>query len=205
MYPAVRIVALCVQQSAKGVLHGACGGRVDMAFDCWQVDDALALEILGHEDALRENAVQHVHAGLGLVDLPLDVRILKVVQDGDVVAPEDRHIVVEVFALESIGHHRLVLDAYLSGIAASLQGEDCALQLPGGGIRTGKRQVPGDIVLEDDGVAGGEIAFHLCQFDQAIIVIQDGFRLRLEHRHPRTCGHSVCPCLVLVPGPVERF
>src|SRR5262249_46490384 len=80
---------------------------------------------------------------------PLHVLVLEVVADGDLIALEDRHVVVQIFAFEGVGDDRLVLDAHLIGEAVPRERLNRAFELPRRGVRAGKRAVPGDVVLQD--------------------------------------------------------
>ena len=151
--PRVRVVAPRVQQAAERVLHRAGRGRVDVALGGRQVDDVLAEEVVGDVDAFRKDAVEHAHLRLRLVAHPRHVAVLEVVEDGDLVLLEDRDVVVEVLALERVGDDRLVLDADLIGEAAARERLDRPLELPRRGVRRGEREVPGDVVLENRGLA----------------------------------------------------
>ena len=72
------------------------------------------------------------------------------------VALEDRHVVVEVLALERVGHHGLVLDADLIGEAAPRERLNRALELPRRRVGAREREVPRDVVLQDGRLAGGK-------------------------------------------------
>jgi hypothetical protein len=126
--PRVRVVPVRREEAAEGVLHRAGGRGVDVALDRRQVQDVLAEEVVGDADARAGRCVEHVHLRLGLVLHPLHVLVLEVVEDRDVVLLEEREVVVEVFALEGVGHHRLVLDAGDVLEALLLEGEDGALR-----------------------------------------------------------------------------
>ena len=90
------------------------------------------------------------------------------------VALEDRHVVVQVLALEGVGDDRLVLHADLVGEAAARQRLNRAFELPRRGVRRREREVPGDVVLEDRRLAGRERVGHAGELDEAIDVRKDG-------------------------------
>ena len=87
---------------------------------------------------------------------------------------EDRHVTVQVLALEGVGDHGLVLHADQVVEACLAQGQDGAFELPGGGVGAGHGEMPGDVVLEDRGQAGLERLRSARQLEQALIVVQHG-------------------------------
>ena len=93
---------------------------------------------------------------------------------------EDRHIAVQVLALEGVGDHGLVLHAHQIVKACLPQGQDRALKLPGGGVRAGHRKVPGDIVLENRGRVGMERFGPARQFEETLVVLDHGLGPRVE-------------------------
>src|SRR5262249_34496688 len=111
--------------------------------------------------------------------------IPEVVQDGDPVALEDRNVMIQIFALEGVGDDGLVLDADLVRKAAAREGLNGAFELPRCGVRGGKRQIPGEIVLQDGRLACGERARHTGQIDEAIDVRKNRVRRDPEYRDPR--------------------
>ena len=131
------------------------------------MNDVFADEIIGNADSVGKDLVQNAHARLGLVDDPLHVLVLEVEQDGDVVGAEDGLVVVEIFTLEGVGDHGLVLhrgDVAQPGVA---QRQDGPFELPGRGVGAGEWIVPGDVVLEDGGLAGLKRVFHPRQIAEA--------------------------------------
>jgi len=74
------------------------------------------------------------HARLGLVLDPAHVAFLEVVENRYVILAEERHVVIEILALEGVGHHGLVLHAGDVGVPRGLQGLDGSLHLPGRGV-----------------------------------------------------------------------
>ncbi len=139
------------EQPAEGVFHGPSGGRVHVTFDGRQVNDVLADEIIGDMNTFGVDIIQGQHLGLGPIGHPCHVIPSEVVEHWNIIVLADWHIAIQVFALESIGDDRLVLHAHQIGEARLAQGQDGALQLPGGSVGTGHRIVPGDVVFEDGG------------------------------------------------------
>src|ERR1019366_2274307 len=82
--------------------------------------------------------------------------------------------VVEIFALERVGNDGFVLDADLIAEPAARERLDRAFQLPRRRVGRGKREVPGDVVLEDRRLAGRERIGHAAQLEQAIDLREDG-------------------------------
>ena len=179
--PGVGVVAPGGQQAAEGVLHRPGGGGVDMALDRGQVDDILAVEVVGEADALGEDAVEDQHLGLGLVDLPGHVVAAEVEQQGDAVLLVQRTVLVVDVALLGDGDHGLVLDGHqVAAALAGPHGLDDPLELPGGGVGRGHRQVPGDVVLEDGGLARRQGLFVLGEAHRPGGVLDDGFGFGLD-------------------------
>ncbi len=181
--PAVGVVPLGVEQAAEGVLHRPGRRRVDVGLDRGQVDDVLAEEVVGDRDPLGEDVVEDVHLRLGAIRDPLHVLVLEVVADGDVVLLEERQVVVEVLALEGVGHDRLVLNADDLLVAAAAEREDRPLHLPRRRVRARERVVPGDVVLEDRGGALLEGVLHPGEVAEAIDVLDDVVGLNLQNRN----------------------
>ena len=108
------------------------------------------------------------------------------------VALEDRHVVVEILALERVGHDRLVLHADLVGEAAPRQRLNRPFELPRRRVRRRKRKVPGDVVLENRRLPGRQRGGHAGEIDQAIDVgknavdadSEDGDRCLTCHSRP---------------------
>ena len=197
----MRVVPPRVQQPAERVLHRAGRRRVDVALGRRQVNDVLAEEVVGNVDAFGEDALQHAHPRLRLVRNPLHVPVLEVVEDGDLVALEDRNVVIEVFALERVGDDRLVLDADLIGEAVVRERANRALELPRRGVRAGKRKVPRDVVFEDRRLAGRERLVHAAERQQTIDVGENRVGRDAENRNPGL--HLPLATCVLRP-PVRR-
>ena len=174
--PGVRVMAACVQQTAEGILHRPGRGRVDVALGRRQMDDVLAEEKVGNVDAFREDAIEDAHPRLRLVAHPRHVLVLEVVADRDLVPLEDRHVVVQVFALERVGDDGLVLDADLIGVAAPRERLNGAFELPRRGVRAGKRKVPRDVVLQNRRLAGRERARDAAELYDAIDIREDVVR-----------------------------
>lgn len=49
------IMTASVQKATKGVLHASGGGRVDVALDCWAMNDVFAPKKCRNPDAIRIN------------------------------------------------------------------------------------------------------------------------------------------------------
>src|SRR5581483_3119891 len=113
------------------------------------------------------------------------VLVLEVVEDGHVVFLEDRHVVVEILALERVGDDRLVLDADLIAEPLARERADRAFELPRRRVRAGKREMPGDVVLEDRRRAARQRARDARDVEQAIDVGEDGIGLNPEDRDLR--------------------
>ncbi len=97
----------------------------------------------------REDVVQRQHLRLRPVRHPLHVLVAEVVLHRHAVVAADGHVAVQVLALEGVGDDGLVLHADQVVEPGLPQGQDRALELPGGGVGARHRVVPGDIVLED--------------------------------------------------------
>ena len=138
----MRIVPVCGQQAAEGVLHGSGGGGVDVALDRGQMNDVFTDEKIRYLNALGKDIVQRQHLGLGRIRNPLHIAVAEVIKDRDIVFLEDGDVVIEVLAFEGVGDDGLVLHANQILIAALLQSLDGAFQLPGRGVRARKRVVP---------------------------------------------------------------
>ena len=179
------VVSLRIQKTAKGIFHRPGGRGVDMALDRRQMDDVLPDEVVGHKDALRVDVVEHTHRRAWLVAYPAHVLALEVVAHRDTVVLENRNVAVEVLALERIGHDRPVLHADLMVVAPCPQRPDRSLQLPRRRIRTRKREVPGDVVLENGRQARLQAALDTCKLDQPIHVVEHRLRARPHHGHHR--------------------
>ena len=149
--PGMGVVAVVAEQAAEGVLHRAGGRGVDVALDRRQVDDVLAAEVVGDADALGEDLVQRQHLRLRAGRAPSACLRAEVVAHRDAVVPADRHVAVQVLALEGVGDHGLVLHADQVGETGILQRQYRALELPGSGVGAGHGIMPGDVVLEDGG------------------------------------------------------
>ena len=132
--PGVGVVPVLAEQPAEGVLHRAGGRRVHVRLDRRQVHDVLADEVIRDADALRVDVIQGQHLRLGLVGHPGHVFLAEVVQHRDAVVPEDRHVAVQVLALEGVGDHGLVLHADQVVEPGCAQRQDRAFELPGRGV-----------------------------------------------------------------------
>ncbi len=173
VYPGMRVVAPRVQQAAERVLHRAGGRGVDVALGRRQVDDVLAEEEVGDVDPLGIDALQHAHPRFRLVADPAHVLVLEVVEDGHLVALEDRHVVIQVFAFEGVGHDRLVLHADLIAEAAARQRLNRAFELPRRRVGRREREVPRDVVFQNRRLAGRQRRRHPGQLHETIDVGQD--------------------------------
>src|SRR5207342_1957375 len=100
---------------------------------------------------------------------PAHVAVFEVVQNGDVVGLEDRHVAVQVFALEGVGDDGLVLYAGQIVEATRAQSADGAFELPGGGVGSWKREVPADVVFEDGRRARLQVLLQAGQFAEAVV------------------------------------
>ena len=76
----VGVVAARIEESAKGVLHGAGHGAVDVTLHRRQVNDALAKEVIRDHDAFGKDLVEDKHLGFRRVLHPLHIFGLVVVQ-----------------------------------------------------------------------------------------------------------------------------
>jgi hypothetical protein len=117
------------------------------------VDDVLAEEVVGDVDPLGKDAIEDAHLRLRLEAHPRHVAVLEVIEDGDLVLLEDRNVVIEVLTLERVGDDRLVLDTDLVGEAAPRQRLDGPFELPRASCSPPEGKVPGDVVLQDRGLA----------------------------------------------------
>ena len=181
--PGVGVMPAGGQQAAEGVLHRAGRGGVDVALDGRQVDDVGAEEELRDLDAVREHLRQREHLPLRLVTHPREVVGVAVVAHRYAVAAEHAEVAVEPLALLRVGDDRVVLDAHQVGEAGGAQREDRALELPRRGVGARVRVVPGDVVLEDGGGAGGKGILHAGQLAQAPEVAENGVGPGAQHRH----------------------
>jgi hypothetical protein len=109
----------------------------------------LAEEVVRNLDVAVEDTVQDEHPVLRLVLDPLHVLWSEVEEDRHVVRLADGPVAVEVGALEGVGDHGSVLDTGQVAQAGGTQREDGAFELPGRRVGAWKREVPGDVVLED--------------------------------------------------------
>src|SRR5262249_37200393 len=100
-----------------------------MALRRGQMDDVLPEEVVRDVDAFRKNPLQHANARLRLEWNPLHVLVLEVVEDRNSVPFENGDVMIQVFALERVGHDRLVLDADLVGEAAPRERLDGPFEL----------------------------------------------------------------------------
>ena len=200
--PRVRVVPPRVEQAAERVLHRAGGRGVDVALGRRQVDDVLAEEVVGDVDALGEDAIEHAHLRLRRVADPRHVAVVEVVEDGNLVLLEDRDVVIQVLTLERVGDDRLVLHADLIGKPAAGQCLNRAFQLPRRGVRRRKREVPGDVVLENRRFCGRQRVADAAEFDETIDVLEDGVwrdpddrdgRLRLQRLAPTSDFRTSTP------------
>jgi hypothetical protein len=144
------------------------------------VDDVLAVEVVGDVQALREDVVEHKQLVLRPERLPAHVLLAEVELHVDVVVAEDRHVVVEVLALEGVRHDSLVLHADQVVVAGVAQRDDGALELPRRGVRRREREVPGDVVLEHRRRRRVEVLPELGQFHQPLVVLQHRLRIRRQ-------------------------
>ena len=147
--PGVRVMPVFAQQPTEGVLHRAGGRRVHVRLDGRQMDDVLADEIIRDLDPLRVDVIQRQHRRLGPVGHPRHVFFAEIVQRRNVVTPEDRHVAVQIFALERVGDHRLVLHADQIVEARGAQRQDRAFELPRRRVGAGHREMPRDVILQD--------------------------------------------------------
>jgi len=83
--------------------------------------------------------------------------------------------VVEVFALERVGDDGFVLDADLIAKAARRQRLNRPFELPRRRVRRGKREVPGNVVLQNRRPAPSERVRRTAELDEPIDVLEDGF------------------------------
>jgi hypothetical protein len=99
--------------------------------------------------------------------------------------------VVEVLTLEGVGDDRLVLDADLIGEAAAGERLNRAFELPRRSVRRRKREMPGDVVLENRRRCRRQRVADAGEVDESIDVLEDGVwrdpddrdgRLRLQRR-----------------------
>ena len=192
MNPRVRVVTVCGEEPAEGVFHRARRGCVDVALDGGQVDDVFAKEIVWHQDSVRENLVEDVHRRLRPILDPPHIAFAEIVEYGDVVLLENGQIVIQIFALERIGHHRLVLHARDVCQARLAQRENRTFELPRGRVGARKRIVPRDVVLEDRGLVRRQGGRHLGERTKALDVRKDRFGMDSERCNFRF-GHGWFP------------
>ena len=183
--PRVGVVAPRVQEAPERILHRAGRRRVDVALGRRQMDDVLAEEEIGNVDAFGIDALQHAHRRLRLVGHPRHVFFDEVVEDRDAVAFDDRHVVIQILALEGVGDDRLVLNADLIGEPAPRQRLNRPFELPRRRVRRRERKVPRDVVLENRRLAGIEGDGDAREIDEAIDVGKDGLGRDAENRNPR--------------------
>ena len=181
--PRMRVVAPRIQQTAERILHRAGRRRIDMALRRRQMDDVFTEEVVGNVDAFGEDAIEHAHSRLRLVVHPCHVLVLEVVTDGNVVAFEDRHVVVQILALERVRHDRLVLHADLIGEAAPRQRLNRPFELPRRRVRGRKGKVPRDVVLQNRGLTAGEGGGQAAELYKAIDVGQNRIGGDPKNRH----------------------
>ena len=153
-----------------------------MRFHGGQVDDVLADEALGNEEAVGINLVEAEELirdrAYGVTDV--DPGLVSFIEM-DVAQPMGLdHVELLVFPLAEMGvdHHRAVMACMdvRGGIPVALHGPDDPVQLPGGGGTGGIEEVPADVHLEggirllgDDLLIAGEV-------HQTVIIIQHGGR-----------------------------
>src|SRR5439155_18921017 len=94
------------------------------------MNDVLAEEKVRYVDAFGENAIENQHLCLWPKRYPAHIAVFEVVEDGNTVALEDRHVAVEIFALERVRHDRLVLHTDQVSEAFSAQRADGSFELP---------------------------------------------------------------------------
>ena len=189
---AVRVVAIRVEQAAERILHRARGRGVDMALRRRQVHDVLAVEVVGNLDAVRKDLIEDEHLRLRRVDLPLHVFVAKVELDGDLVVAKDRHVMVQVLALERVRDNGLVLHTDEILIAGLAQTDDGALKLPRRAVRRREWKVPRNVVFEDRRRGRIQVLLDVRQVHQPLVIGERRLRLRAQNRDLRSGGH-VCP------------
>ena len=188
--PRMGVVTACVPQTAERVLHGAGRRRVDVAFRRRQVHDVLAEEEIGNADAFGIDSIQHAHPRGRLITDPFHVLVLEVVEDGHAVFPEDGNVMIEILPLERIRDHRLVLHADLVRVAAPGERLNRAFELPRRGVRGRKREMPGNVVLEDGRAARCERLRGAPEIHESIDIGKDGVWRDANDRDQ--CSHEPC-------------
>jgi len=189
----MRPVAVFVEKPSEGVLHGARGGGENMGFHGGQMYDVLADEPFGYRETVRINVVEAQElAGEfphGVANVEPLFAFVKV-DVAQAVGVEYVNLLIFAFAQVSVDHHRPVVAAVDQFLFVSVfqHGVDDAVQLPGRGRASRKKEVPGDVdlerrvrVLRDDVLVSGEV-------EHAMVIRADGLRARLHHRHFR-CRH----------------
>ena len=134
----------------------------------------LTATVVGFGDLEIESAGSLAPIRFGPVGNPGHVLLPKVVAHWDFVVAEDRHIAVQILALEGIGDNGLVLHADQIIETGCAQRQDRALKLPGRGVRGGHRKVPGDVVFQDRRRAGRQRLGATGQVEQPCVVVQHG-------------------------------
>src|SRR5260370_28146665 len=88
---------------------------------------------------------------------------------------------VQVFPLEGIRHHGLVLYARDVRVSELLERSDGSFHLPGCRIRSRERVVPRNIVLKDGRAPGGERLLYPRQIAKPLHVVENRLLLALEN------------------------
>ena len=143
-----------VQQAAKGIFHGAGGGREYMGFNGRQVDDILPDKPLGNHEAIRvylvqaEELISDIADGITYID-PGFIALVEM----DVSEPmrlDNIQLLVFPLAEMGIDHDGAVMTGVDvgGGIPVLFHGPDYAIQLPGSGGAARIEEVPTDIDLQ---------------------------------------------------------
>ena len=202
-----RRAALAIEQFADRERAAVVQHHAGVAGDALhrrQMHDVLAGEVIRNPDAFGKDPIQNQHLRLRFELDPRHVVGTEVVSHRHRVAFEDRQIVIEVFTLERVGDHGLVLHTTDIFEAAVAQRARDAFQLPGRGIGAGKREVPGDVVLENGRARRIERTTELGQFHQPLDVVEDAIGCDPEDGDACLTTHTVGQ-YSKAPGAMKRL
>ena len=103
--------------------------------------------------------------------------------------PKDRHIAIEVFAFERVRDDGLILHAHDIVKTRAAQRENRPFELPGRRVRARHREMPRDVVFENRRRARIERTRAAREFEQSLVILQNGFGLCAENCDFRFCCH----------------
>lgn len=181
MNDGMRPVTALVEQAAKGIFHGACGGGEDVGFDGGEMDDVFIDKAFGDMKAFGIDFVQaekfcgEVPDGIAYVDPFFAFVEMYIFQ---AVRFDDGEVFVFFFAQTRVDDYGSIVATVneIGIVAIPFHGADNTVELPGRCGTSGEKKVPGNVDFECGLHFSGDHILVICQIEQAVVVFKNRTR-----------------------------